>query len=98
MTTDTAAVLRALELECHVVIKATHVDGVYSEDPRMNPEAERFDTLAYTTVLEKNLKVMDAMAIALARDNKMMLRICCAEDPMEILKVLLGKSPSTLIH
>ncbi len=98
MTTDTAAVLRALELECEVVIKATHVDGVYSEDPHKNPNAYRFDSLSYTAVLEKNLKVMDAAAIALARDNNMAVRVCCAQDPHEILKALMGEAPSTLIQ
>jgi uridylate kinase len=68
-TTDTAAVLRAIEMNCEVVLKATQVDGVYSEDPHKNPLAERFSSITYQKVLNENLKVMDMAAIALAREN-----------------------------
>ena len=68
-TTDTAAVLRAVETGCDAAYKATQVDGIYSADPKTNPDATRFDTLTYDEVLARDLKVMDAAAIAIARDN-----------------------------
>lgn len=68
-TTDTAAVLRAIELGCGRLLKATQVDGVYDSDPGTNPEATRYDSVSYTEVLTKHLRVMDSAAIALARDN-----------------------------
>ncbi|MDH5723321.1 MAG: UMP kinase [Alphaproteobacteria bacterium] len=68
-TTDTGAALRASEMNCDVILKGTKVDGVYSDDPRKNPEAQRYDRVTYMDVLTKDLKVMDATAISLARDN-----------------------------
>ena len=68
-TTDTAATLRASEMSCEALFKGTQVDGIYDSDPRKNPEAKRYDRVNYDTVLQKHLKVMDASAIALARDN-----------------------------
>lgn len=68
-TTDTAAALRANEMECDALFKGTQVDGVYSEDPRLNPNAERYEQLTYMDALARNLKVMDAAAISLAREN-----------------------------
>lgn len=70
-TTDTAATLRAIEMNCDAIFKGTQVDGVYSEDPRKNSNAERFEQISYNDVLTKNLKVMDASSIALAKDNKL---------------------------
>lgn len=70
-TTDTAAALRAVEMSCDALLKATQVDGVYSADPKTNPQAVRYDRLSYTEVLTKDLRVMDASAIALARENSM---------------------------
>jgi uridylate kinase len=70
-TTDTAAVLRAVEMSCDLILKGTHVDGVYSDDPRKNSEAKKINRLSYTEVLSKNLKVLDASAVSLARDNSM---------------------------
>lgn len=70
-STDTNAVLRALEIDAHVVLKATSVDGVYDTDPKKNPDAKRYETLTIQEALEKHLKVMDAAALALARDNAM---------------------------
>ncbi len=69
-TTDTAATLRAIEMDCEAVAKATQVDGVYDSDPRRNAGAKRFDRLGYAEVLARDLKVMDGAAIALARDNR----------------------------
>ena len=68
-TTDTAATLRASEMSCEALFKGTQVDGVYDSDPKKNPDARRYDRISYDAVLQKNLKVMDAAAIALARDN-----------------------------
>ncbi len=70
-TTDTAAALRAVELECEALFKGTQVDGVYSADPKTNPDAKRYDKLDYRTVLAEDLRVMDATAIALARENSL---------------------------
>jgi uridylate kinase len=68
-TTDTTAALRASEMNCDVILKATQVDGIYDSDPKTNPDAKRFDTLSYHEVLSKDLRVMDAAAISLARDS-----------------------------
>ncbi len=70
-TTDTAAALRAVEMQCDALLKATQVDGVYSADPKTSPDAVRYDRLSYTDVLSRELRVMDAAAIALARENKL---------------------------
>ena len=70
-TTDTAAALRAVEMNCDALLKATQVDGVYSADPMTSPDAVRYDRLTYTEILSRNLRVMDAAAIALARENKL---------------------------
>lgn len=74
-TTDTAACLRAIEIEADVILKATKVDGVFDSDPVSNPDAKRYDTLTYDEVLKQNLKVMDATAVVLCRDNRLPLRI-----------------------
>ncbi len=70
-TTDTAAVLRASEMECQVIFKATKVDGVYASDPTIDSDAKRYESITYNETLQKNLKVMDASALALARDQKL---------------------------
>lgn len=74
-TTDTAGCLRAVEMHCDVIMKATKVDGIYDSDPVTNPDAKRFETLTFDEVLEKELKVMDATAVVLCRDNKLPLQI-----------------------
>jgi uridylate kinase len=79
-TTDSAAVLRALELGCDVIVKGTKVDGVYDKDPAKFPDAKRFETLALQEALEKNLRVMDQSALALAKDEKIPLFVCRIED------------------
>ncbi|MDI2090066.1 UMP kinase [Commensalibacter oyaizuii] len=70
-TTDTAAALRAIEMECDLMLKGTQVDGVYDSDPKKNPDAKRYDVLTYTEALIKGLNVMDATALSLARDNRL---------------------------
>lgn len=79
-TTDSAAVLRALELGCDVIVKGTKVDGVYDKDPKKYPDAVRYPTLTLQEALEKNLRVMDQSAIALAKDEKIPLFVCRIED------------------
>ncbi|MGH1417418.1 MAG: UMP kinase [Hyphomicrobiaceae bacterium] len=97
-TTDTAATLRAIEMDCDAVAKATQVDGVYTADPKTNPQAERFDELSYSEVLAKDLKVMDGAAIALARDNQLPVIVFSIGESGNLLKVLHGTARQTLIH
>lgn len=75
-TTDTASVLRSLELSCDMMIKCTTVDGIYSADPKKNTKAEKYATISYDEVLRKNLRVMDQTAIALARDHHLKIGVC----------------------
>jgi uridylate kinase len=97
-TTDTTAALRAIEMGCDAVAKATQVDGVYSADPKKMPGAERYDTLTYDDVLQRKLQVMDMAAIALARDNNLPLIVFSIEEPGNILKVLRGEARMTVIE
>ena len=97
-TTDTAATLRAIEMDCQAVAKATQVDGVYDSDPRKNPNAKRFDKLGYADVLANDLKVMDGAAIALARDNALPVIVFSIDEPGNLLKVLRGAGRATLIE
>ena len=96
-TTDTTAVLRACELECDAVLKATNVDGVYSADPKRDPSAKRYDRLSHQEAIEKNLKVMDATAFALARENRMPIIVFSIGEPGAIEQVLSGKGHSTIV-
>lgn len=97
-TTDTAAVLRAVEMNCAAVAKATQVDGVYSADPKQDPKATRYDRLTYAEVLSKDLKVMDGAAIALARDNGLPVLVFSIEEPGNLLKALRGDARQTVIE
>ncbi len=96
-TTDTAATLRAAELQCDAVVKATQVDGIYSADPKLDPNATRYDRLTYDEVLARNLKVMDAAAIALARDNQMPIIVFSMDEEGNLLKLLRGQARSTIV-
>jgi len=96
-TTDTTAALRAIEMNCGVLAKATQVDGVYSADPKKVPGAIRYDTLTYAEVLARNLAVMDGAAIALARDNDLPVIVFSIEEPGNLLKVLRGEASATVI-
>lgn len=96
-TTDTAATLRAIEMDCDAVAKATQVDGVYSADPKLDPNAKRFETLSYSDVLAHDLKVMDGAAIALARDNRLPVIVFSIKEEGNLLKVLRGDARSTVI-
>ena len=96
-TTDTAAALRAAEMNCDALLKGTGVDGVYSEDPKKNPKAKRFDEITYTKVLANDLKVMDASAISLCRDNKIPIVVFSIRKTGEFGKVIQGKGKFTVI-
>jgi uridylate kinase len=97
-TTDTTAALRAIEMGCDVLAKATQVDGVYSADPKHDPAAVRYDRLTYSEVLSRNLKVMDGAAIALARDNNLPVVVFSIEEAGSVLKVLRGQGRMSLIE
>lgn len=97
-TTDTAATLRAIEMGCQAVAKATKVDGVYDADPVKDPGAKRFERLSYAEVLSRDLKVMDGAAIALARDNGLPVIVFSIEEAGNLLKVLQGKARATVIE
>jgi len=96
-TTDTCAALRASELEADLVIKATKVDGVYSDDPEKNPDAELFGKLSYDDVLKKNLRVMDHSAISLCRDNGIRIIVLNIFKEGNITKAICGEQVGTLI-
>ncbi len=96
-TTDTAAVLRAIEMNCQVLLKATQVDGVYSKDPKLYSDATKFETITYKKVLEDNLKVMDMSAIALARENSLPIMIFSIKNKGNLLNVLNNKGNFTKI-
>jgi uridylate kinase len=87
-TTDTAAALRAAEMGCDALLKGTQVDGVYSDDPKTNPAATRYDHLTYSEVLAQDLRVMDAAAIALTRDNKIPVIVFSLHEDNAVLKIL----------
>ncbi len=97
-TTDSAAALRASELGCDALFKATQVDGVYSADPRETPDATRYDSLAYREVLERDLKVMDAAAVALARDSHIPILVFSLHNAGSFARALTGREPSTIIR
>jgi uridylate kinase len=96
-TTDTTAVLRAAEMGCDAVLKATNVDGVYSADPKSNPRAKRYSRLSHQEALDRNLKIMDATAFALARENRMPIIVFSIQMPGAITKVLRGKGRATVV-
>ncbi len=96
-TTDTTAALRAAEMNCEAVAKATRVDGVYSADPERDPDAVRYDRLSYAEVLARNLKVMDGAAIALARDNNLPVIVFSIKEPGNIAKMMHGEAQCTIV-
>jgi uridylate kinase len=96
-TTDTAAALRAAEMNCNAMLKGTQVDGVYSADPKKHPEAERYDSLSYHEVLSRDLQVMDASAISLSRENKIPIIVFSIHDRGSLLAVLRGEGRCTII-
>lgn len=96
-TTDTTAVLRAAELEAQAVLKATNVDGVYSADPKKDPKAKRYERLDHQEAIEKNLRVMDSTAFALARENRIPIIVFSVADKGAIEAVLRGKGRATVV-
>ena len=97
-TTDTAAALRAAEMGCDAMLKATQVDGVYSADPKKFPDAVRYDSLSYHEVLARNLQVMDAAAISLSRENRIPILVFSLAEPGALTEVLAGRGRATIIE
>ena len=97
-TTDSAAVLRAVEMGCSELLKGTKVDGIYDSDPRTNKNATRYEAVSYTEVLTKNLQVMDSSAIALARENSLPITVFNLTRPNAIVEALGGIGPRTVVH
>jgi uridylate kinase len=97
-TTDTTAALRAMEVGCQVVLKATKVDGVYTDDPMKNPKATLFKELSYIDALKLGLKVMDSTAISLCMDNKLPIVVFNMSHHGALQKVIRGEAIGTLVH
>jgi uridylate kinase len=97
-TTDTSAALRSAEMGCDALLKGTSVDGVYTADPKKDPSARRYESLSYHDVLAQDLKVMDASAIALMRDNQIPIVVFSIREPGNFMKVLTGEGVFTTIN
>ena len=97
-TTDSGAALRAAEMQCDALFKGTSVDGVYSADPKKDPGARRYDTIDYDTVLADNLKVMDASAVALCRDNAIPIVVFSIREQGNLAQVLAGRGTQTIVR
>ena len=96
-TTDTASVLRGIELETDVMLKGTRVDGIYTADPEKDPNATKFETITYDEILDRNLKVMDLTATALAKDNALPIIVFDMDTPGNLRKLLSGENIGTLV-
>ena len=96
-TTDTGAALRAAELSCDAVMKATNVDGVYTSDPKKNPDARRYERLTHDEAIQRNLQVMDTAAFALTRDNRIPIVVFSVHEPGAIQEALLGRGRATYV-
>ena len=97
-TTDTAAALRGREMGVDIVLKATKVDGVYTQDPKKHPDAKRYPTLTFDEAIVKNLRVMDATALALCRDQNMLLKVFSIYVPGALKRVVMGGEEGTLVQ
>tara|TARA_Y100001960_G_scaffold297811_1_gene344526 strand:+ start:1150 stop:1875 length:726 start_codon:yes stop_codon:yes gene_type:complete len=97
-TTDTAAALRAVELNCDMLIKATKVDGIYDKDPSKYDDAEHYETISYQEVLVKDLKVMDGSAISLCRDSELPIMVADMAQEKGLLKALTNKTKTTIVY
>jgi len=97
-TTDTAAALRGMEMNVDIVLKATKVDGVYTEDPKTHSDAMRYQKLSFDEAIVKNLKVMDATALTLCRDQKLPVNVFSILKPCALKRVVLGEDEGTLVH
>ena len=96
-STDTAATLRAAEMNCDVIFKGTSVDGVYESDPKLDPYSKKYSTISYKKVLDDNLKVMDSSAITLARDNKIPMVVFSIQKNNSFFKAINAEEPHTII-
>jgi uridylate kinase len=96
-TTDTAAALRAMEINADVILKATKVDGIYDKDPMKHADAKKFDELSYIDVLNRGLQVMDSTAISLCMDNKLPILTFSLKDPSNIARVARGEKVGTIV-
>lgn len=97
-STDTAAALRAAEIEADIILKATMVDGVYDSDPKINPNAEKYDVISLHDVLNNDLKVMDSTAAAICRDNRLPLMVFSLDDPDNIVSAVCGENVGTIVE
>lgn len=97
-TTDTAASLRAIEIEADLLVKATKVDGVYDADPVKNPNAKKYDQLSFDEAIAQRLGVMDATAMVLCRENNMKLAVCNINEENALMNLAFGQSVGTLVH
>jgi uridylate kinase len=97
-TTDTAAALRGSEIGAQVVLKATKVDGIYSADPKKDPNATRYESISFNEAISKNLEVMDATAFALCRDQKLPIRVFSINKPGALYRAVMGENEGTLVH
>ncbi len=97
-STDTAAALRAAEIEADIILKASMVDGVYDSDPKTNPNAVKYDEISFTDVLNKELKVMDSTAASLCRDNGLPILVCNLDDPQNIVRAIGGEPIGTIVR
>jgi uridylate kinase len=96
-TTDTAAALRAMEMKADVILKGTKVDGIYTADPMLNPDATKYDSISYLQVLARGLKVMDATAISLCMDNKLPIVVFNLRTRGNLRRVIMGDSVGTTV-
>ncbi len=97
-TTDTAAALRGTEMGCDIVLKGTKVDGVYSTDPKANPQARRYARLSFDDAIQQNLKVMDATALTLCRDQKLPINVFSIFKTGALKRVVMGEDEGTMVH
>ena len=97
-STDTASALRAAEIDCDIILKATMVDGVYDSDPKKNPNAIKYDVLSFTDVIEKQLMVMDSTAATMCRDNNLPILVFDIGEEDNILRAVRGETIGTLVH
>ncbi len=96
-STDTAASLRAAEIDADIILKATMVDGVYDSDPKINPDAKKYDRITFQEVLNNDLKVMDSTAAAICKDNHLPIIVFSLDDPENIVKAVCGENVGTLV-
>jgi uridylate kinase len=97
-TTDTAATLRAIEIEADVILKGTRVDGIYTADPEKDPSAVKYDVISFTEVYEKGLNVMDMTAFTLCNDNKLPIIVFNMDEPGNLKRLIAGENVGTLVE